>query len=260
MRRLRGLVVLCAVVLLTVRVGDAAGGAPPGAGVLVFAAASLQDVLADLATAAQQATGVRTRVSFAASSALARQIENGAPAELFISADNDWMDHLASRRLVRPETRTNLAGNRLVLVAPADRRIALTIGPGFPLATALGGGRLALANPDIVPAGKYAKAALTALGVWKGVAPRVAPAENVRGALMLVARGEAPLGIVYATDALIDKGVAVVGTFPADTHPPIAYPAALTPDATPQAAAFLQFLRSSTARVIFVRHGFTADR
>ena len=168
---------------------------------LIFAAASLQTAIDELAAPALRATGSRVRASYAASSALARQIENGAPADLFISADLEWMDYVADRRLIRAASRVNLLGNRLVLIAPEDRPSTLKIAPGFPLAAALGRDRLAVANPAAVPAGKYARAALTALGVWESVASKVAAAENVRAALMLVSRGEAPLGIVYRTDA-----------------------------------------------------------
>src|SRR5258705_7345500 len=162
----------------------------------------------------------------------ARQIESGAPADIFISADLDWMDYLAQRNLIKSATRSNFLGNTLVLVAPADSRVTLTIGRNFPLATALGGGRLALADPAAVPAGKYGKAALEALGGWSSVADKIAPAPDVRAALVLVARGETPLGIVYQTDAAADKAVKTVGTFPADTHPPIIYPIAITASST----------------------------
>jgi molybdate transport system substrate-binding protein len=225
--------------------------------VLVFAAASLQTALDELADPVARATGARITVSYAASSALARQIENGAPAGIFISADLDWMDYLAARKLIRPDSRGNLLGNRLVLIAPKGAAPALTIGRGFPLAAALGGDRLALANPDVVPAGKHAKAALTSLGVWDGVAGRIAAAENVRAALALVSRGEAPLGIVYRTDARVDPGVAIVDTFPESAHPPIVYPAALLPAASAEAARVLAFLKTPAALAVFQRHGFT---
>lgn len=226
--------------------------------VLVFAAASLRNALDDAVALYGRQGGGRVRVSYAASSTLARQIENGAPADIFISADRDWMDYLAARRLIRPKTRVDLLGNRLVLVAPADSRVTADIRPGFPLAALLGDGRLAMADPDSVPAGKYGKAALEALGVWQSVRDRIVRAENVRAALYFVDRGEAPLGIVYATDAAADKGVRIVGTFPPDSHPPIIYPAALTtashaPDA---AARFLAFLESPAARPAFTKQGF----
>jgi molybdate transport system substrate-binding protein len=230
------------------------GGARP---VTVFAAASLQTAFDALVPAAGQAAGVPVRVSYAASSALARQIESGAPADLFVSADLEWMDYLVSRNLVRAGTRVNLLGNTLVLIAPKGDAPALTIAPAFPLAAALGKGRLALADPDAVPAGKYARAALTSLGVWAAVAPRVAAAENVRAALALVARGETPLGIVYRTDAIAEPDVVVVGTFPATSHPPIVYPAALTTTASPAAARVLQFLQSEQAKRVYAAAGFS---
>jgi len=201
---------------------------------------------------------VPMKVSYAASSTLAKQIEHGAPADLFISADLDWMDYLAQRELIAAATRTNLLGNTLVLVAPADSTTALEIAPHFPLAAALGGGRLVTGDPAHVPVGLYAKAALQKLGVWDDVAPRLAPADSVRAALLLVARREAPLGIVYRTDALAEPRVKVIATFPADSHPPIVYPAAITAESkNPSAAALLAFLKSSAARRIFERHGFT---
>ena len=239
-------------------------GAAPSAArqprdILVFAAASLKTVLDELAEPCRQATGVGIRASYAASSTLAKQIEEGAPAELFISADVEWMDYLAERRLIKTDTRANLVGNDLVLVAPASRPVKLSIAPGFPLAAALGTGRLAVGDPAAVPAGLYAKAALTSLGVWDPVAPHLASAENVRAALLLVSRGEAPLGIVYRTDALVDPGVVIVDTFPETTHPPIVYPAALTTRASGFAARVLEYLRGPAARVVFAREGFRTD-
>lgn len=225
--------------------------------VLVFAAASLQTALDTLTAPARQATGVTMRVSYAASSALARQIENGAPADLFLSADLEWMDYLEARGLIRPGTRVTLLGNRLVLIGRRDRPLALTIAPGFPIARALGGDRLALADPEAVPAGRYARAALTSLGVWASVAGRIAAAENVRAALRLVALGEAPLGIVYHTDAIAEPAVRVLGAFPESSHPPIVYPAAPTSTAGPAAAPLLEFLRGAEARKVFVEQGFT---
>jgi len=228
--------------------------------VLVFAASSLQSALEELTEPAKRATGVRIGVSYAASSALARQIENGAPAGVFISADVDWMDYLADRRLIRTGSRLNLLGNRLVLIASKSRPVALTIAPRFALAAALGHDRLALADPASVPAGRYARAALTSLGVWDEVAGRVAPAENVRAALLLVSRGEAPLGIVYRTDALADPGVVIVDTFPASTHPPITYVAALTSTAPPAAQKVLDYLTTAAARAVFEKQGFMVSR
>lgn len=224
--------------------------------ITVFVAASLTDALGDVGKAYEAKTGNDAVFSFAASSALARQIEASGGADIFLSADTDWMDYLDKKGLIAPGSRTNLLGNHLVLVAPADDKTALTIAPHFDLLSALHGGRLAVADPASVPAGKYAKAALTALGVWDGVAGHLAQAENVRVALTYVAHGDAPLGIVYATDALADKGVRVVGTFPDNTHPAIVYPAALTKDAKPEARAFLDFLHSAQAQAIFAKDGF----
>jgi molybdate transport system substrate-binding protein len=261
----KGLAVLLALVVSVgafVRTPVAASALPPvppqrSGEVLVFAAASLQNVLDALVEPALRSTGVRMRISYAASSALARQIENGAPAGLFISADLDWMDYLAERKLVQAASRVNLAGNRLVLIAPRSQPVTLHIAAGFPLAATLGTNRLALANPDAVPAGRYAKAALTALRVWDSVAGKIAAAETVRAALILVARGEAQLGIVYATDAKVEPGVVVVDTFPDTLHPPIVYPAALLPGASGEAAKILEFLRSDAAHKEFLAQGFT---
>jgi molybdate transport system substrate-binding protein len=224
---------------------------------LVFAAASLKNALDDIDASYRKDTGKGVTVSFAASSALAKQIEAGAPADVFISADLDWMDYVAQRNLIKPATRSNFLGNTLVLVAPADSKVTLTIGRNFPLAAALGGGRLALADPGAVPAGKYGKAALEALGVWSSVADKIAPAPDVRAALVLVARGETPLGIVYQTDAAADKAVKTVGTFPADTHPPIIYPIAITASSThPDAQSYVAFLKSDAAKPAFEKQGF----
>jgi molybdate transport system substrate-binding protein len=237
-----------------------ATGAPAqaqGGDVVVFAAASLKNALDAVNAQWRKESGRKAVVSYAASSALARQIEQGAPAQLFISADLAWMDYLAQRNLIKPDTRSNLLGNRLVLIAPKDRSQPLEVKRGFDLAGRIGGGRLALANVDAVPAGRYAKAALAKLGVWESVAARTAQAENVRAALLLVSRGEAPVGIVYQTDAASDAGVAVIGAFPEDTHPPIVYPVALTAGATsPDAAALLGYLTSARAKPIFQAHGF----
>lgn len=226
---------------------------------LVLAAASLQESLTDAANAWAAKRHPKPVLSFAASSALARQVSAGAPADMFISADEEWMDDLAKKGLIQPRTRVSFLANRLVLVAPASRPAPrLAIRPGFPLAPSLGSGRLAMADPDAVPAGRYGKAALTRLGVWSAVEPKVARAENVRAALALVARGEAPFGIVYATDALASKDVRVVGTFPANSHAPITYPLALLRAATsPDAEGFRRFLLSREGKAIFIRHGFT---
>ena len=225
--------------------------------ILVFAAASLTDALQEASAAYEKAAHVKVKSSFDSSSVLARQIEAGAPADVFISADTTWMDYLQSRNLIQAASRKNLLGNQLVLIAPADSQIQLKIAPHFPLAAALGEGKLATGDPDSVPAGRYARSALTKLGVWDSVAPRLARAENVRVALLYVARGEAPLGIVYTSDALADRRVRVVDTFPADTHEPIVYPIALTTSAKSEAAAFVAYLAGPQGREIFIKYGFT---
>lgn len=226
--------------------------------VTVFAAASLKTALDDIGAEWSEETGNAATISYAGSSALARQIEEGAPADLFISADLDWMAYLAERDLIDRASERRLLGNRIVLVAPADSAVELAIAPGFDIASALGDGRLAMANVDAVPAGRYGKAALESLGVWDDVADKVAQTENVRAALQFVALGEAPLGIVYQTDATAEPGVRVVGTFPEDSHDPIVYPAALTAASDdPNAAAFLDYLQGDEARAIFGEQGFT---
>jgi molybdate transport system substrate-binding protein len=222
---------------------------------IVFAAASLKGSLDDVAGAYEARTGKQVRVSYGASSALARQIEAGAPAQLFISADTDWVDYLEKRQLARPP-RVNLLANDLVLIAPASSTVKLKIAPGFPLAAALGGGRLAVADPAGVPAGKYARAALEVLGVWPQVVAKLAPAESVRAALALVAREEAPLGIVYRTDALADYRVRIVDSFPRGTHPPIVYPLTALRGTGAEARAFAVFAASPEARAVWARYGF----
>jgi molybdate transport system substrate-binding protein len=192
---------------------------------------------------------------------MAKQIENGASADIFISADIDWMDYLAGSNLIRPETRLNFLGNKLVLIASAGSAPTLGIGPNFPLAQALGNGRLAIANPASVPAGKYGKAALEALGVWTSVEGRLAPAPDVRAALELVRRREAPLGIVYQTDAVGEQGVDIVGTFPASSHPPITYPLAVTAASTnPAAKSYIAFLQSDAIKPVLSLQGFVLLR
>jgi molybdate transport system substrate-binding protein len=223
----------------------------------VFAAASLTDSLKQVADAWRARTGKTVTLSFGASSTLARQIEQGAPADIFFSADTDWMDTLARGGHIAAASRKDLLGNRLVLVAAPGAKPAPPIAPGFALARALGDGRLAMADPASVPAGKYAKAALTALGVWDSVAPKVVNAENVRVALEYVARGEAPYGIVYATDAKIAPQVKLAGIFPESSHAPIIYPVALTTTAAPEASNFLAFLSGRQARVLFEKAGFS---
>jgi molybdate transport system substrate-binding protein len=226
--------------------------------VLVFAAASLKNALDDAAAQWQRETGKKAVASYAASNTLIKQIEQGAPADIFISADLDWMDYGQQKNLIKPETRSNLLSNRIVLVAPKDTNISVNVQPGFDLAGLLKGGRLAMGNVDAVPAGKYGKAALEKLGVWDSVKDKLAQAESVRAALVLVSRGEAPFGIVYQTDAASDPTLKIVGVFPENSHPPIIYPIALTKNSTnPDALAFLNYLRSPAARPAFERQGFT---
>lgn len=224
---------------------------------LVLAAASLQESMNSAADAWAAQHHDRPVISFAGSSALARQIEAGAPADLFVSADEDWMNAVAGKGLIVTVSRTSFLANRLVLIAPASSPKPITIKPGFPLALILGSGRLAMADAA-VPAGKYGEQALTVLGVWKAVAPKVARTDNVRSALALVERGAAPLGIVYATDAFATKAVKIVGVFPENTHPPITYPVAVL-KAAPSAGdaeAFRRFLTSNAGKAIFRRYGF----
>lgn len=223
--------------------------------VTVFAAASLKNAL-DEVGAEYARSGGEARFSYAASSAIARQIAQGAPADVYVSADNDWMNYLAQRKLIVPASRRDLLTNKLALIAPADSKAAIKIGRGMPLAKALGDGRLAIAGPD-VPAGKYAKASLANLGVWNSVSGKLAQAENVRSALQYVARGESPLGIVYDTDAKVEPKVRIVGLFPDNTHPPITYPAAVVASSkNPDSAKFLAFMSSPKAAAIFHKHGF----
>jgi molybdate transport system substrate-binding protein len=227
-------------------------------GLTIFAAASLKNGLDAVNTACEADVGGKATISYAASSALAKQIEQGAPADLFVSADLDWMAYLSEKNLTKKDTEVKLLGNSIVLVAPADSPAAADIAPGFDIAGLLGDGRLAMANVDAVPAGKYGKAALEKLGVWASVEGKVAQAENVRAALALVSTGEAPLGIVYQTDAKVDPKVKIVGTFPADSHPPIEYPAAVTAGADSAAApAFLKCMQSAKAKALFEEQGFT---
>jgi len=227
---------------------------------VVFAAASLKNALDEIASAWTKDTGKpKPRISYAASSALAKQIEQGAPADLFLSADTDWMDYVAKKDLIKADTRVNLLGNTIVLIAPKDSAAAVQVKQGFDLAKALSGGKLAMANVDAVPAGKYGKAALEKLGAWDGVKDKVAQAENVRAALLLVVRSEAALGIVYATDAAAaGSNVKIVGVFPEDSHPPIIYPAAVVKaEKSAEATPFLDYLKSAKARPAFEKQGFT---
>jgi len=224
----------------------------------VFAAASMKNALDDIDAAFTAKTGVKITASYAASSTLAKQIEQGAPADIFVSADTDWMDYAAARKTINEATRINLLGNSLVLIAPKDSKIGdVTIGAGFDLAKLAGDGRIATGDVSAVPVGKYAKAALQKLGAWQAAEPKFAMAESVRAALTLVARGEAALGIVYATDAQVEPGVKIIGTFPGDSHPPIVYPVAATTAAKPETFSYLSFLRSSAAKAIFERYGFS---
>jgi molybdate transport system substrate-binding protein len=226
--------------------------------IMVFAAASMKNALDGVNGAFSEQTGTKVTASYAASSALMKQIENGAPADVFLCADLDWMDYGAQRKLINNDTRVDLLGNRLVLIAPKESRIReATIGPGFDLAQLAGNGRIVTGDMRAVPVGKYAKAALENLGAWERARPKFAMTENVRAALTLVARGEAVLGIVYATDAKVEPNVKIVGVFPADSHPPIVYPVALTPAAGPEALQYLAFLRSRAAKAIFEAYGFT---
>jgi molybdate transport system substrate-binding protein len=227
-----------------------------GKSVTVFAASSLTDGLKEIAALYEARTGVKVTLSFGASSTIARQIDQGAGADVFVSADEDWMDFLQKQGRIVEATRHDLLGNRLVLIAPHGAA-PIAVAPHFDLWGALKGGRLAVGDPASVPAGKYARAALTSLGVWDSVSPRLAQAENVRVALQYVARGEAPLGIVYATDAKSENAVSVVGVFPAASHPPIVYPAALTRTAAAQAKDFLAFLEGPQSRAVFEKDGFT---
>jgi molybdate transport system substrate-binding protein len=222
----------------------------------VFAAASLKNALDDVDAAFAKSTGVKVAASYAASSTLAKQIEQGAPADVFASADLDWMDYARDKKLINDATRINLLGNRLVLIAPKDSR-HVAIGPGFDLAALAGDGRIVTGDVRAVPVGRYAKAALEKLGAWAKAEPKMAMAENVRAALVLVARGEAPLGIVYETDAKVEPNVKIVGRFPEDSHPPIVYPFAATVAAKPAAERYLAYLRSTAAKSVFERYGFT---
>lgn len=225
--------------------------------ITVFAAASMKNALDDIDAAYTARTGVKVTVSYAASSALAKQIEQGAPADVFISADTDWMDFAVSKKSINEATRVNLLGNTIVLIAPKDSRIDnVDIGAGFDIAKLAGDGRIATGDVKSVPAGKYAKAALEKLGAWQAAEAKFAMADSVRAALTLVARNEAALGIVYSTDAKVEPGVKIVGTFPADSHPAIIYSVAATMTAKPGTADYLAFLRSSAAKNILEKYGF----
>jgi molybdate transport system substrate-binding protein len=224
----------------------------------VFAAASMKNALDEVDAAYTAKTGVKISASYAASSVLAKQIEQGAPADIFVSADTDWMDYAISKKSINVPTRADLLGNSIVLIAPKDSKIGdVTIGQGFDLATLAGDGKIATGDVKSVPVGKYAQAALEKLGAWKAAESKFAMAESVRAALTLVARGEAVLGIVYSTDAKVEPGVKIVGTFPASSHPPIIYPVAATQSAKSEAADYLAFLKSSASRTIMEKYGFS---
>ena len=225
---------------------------------IVFAAASLKNALDDVNTAYTAKSGIKIAASYAASSALAKQIEQGAPADLFASADSDWMTYAIQKNTIKEGTRVDLLGNKLVLIAPKDSDVTtVSIGSGFDLARLVGDGKIATGDVQAVPVGKYAKAALEKLGSWNTAAPKFAMADNVRAALTLVARNEAAFGIVYETDARVEPGVKIVGAFPPDSYPPVVYPFALTVTAKPEAADYLGFVRSSSSKAIFEKYGFT---
>jgi molybdate transport system substrate-binding protein len=247
------LTALAAAITVLVIQADAAEEKP----ITVFAAASMKNALDEVNTLFTKQSGIKVVASYAASSSLMKQIEQGAPADVFLSADVDWMDYGIKHNLIKNRTREDLLGNRLVLIAPKDSKIgSVSIGPGFDLAALAGSGRIATGDVRAVPAGLYAKAALEELGIWSSVEPKIAMAENVRAALVLVARGEAPLGIVYETDAKVDPSVKIIGVFPEDSHPPIIYPVAMTKDAKSEAAKYLAFLTTPEAKAVFERYGF----
>jgi molybdate transport system substrate-binding protein len=249
--------VLAAIVAAVAVTGLPLAAAAQETSITVFAAASMKNALDEVDALFTKQSGIKIVASYAASSALMKQIEQGAPADVFLSADIDWMDYGVKHNLINTDTRQDLLGNRLVLIAPKDSKIGdVTIAPGFDLAGLAGSGRIATGDVRAVPAGLYAKAALEKLGIWSSVEPKLAMAENVRAALVLVARGEAPLGIVYETDAKIDPGVKIIGVFPEDSHPPIVYPVAMTKNAKPEAAQYLAFLTTPAAKAVFERYGF----
>ena len=252
MKRLSG--ILAALFVLA---GVALPAAAQDSAITVFAAASMKNALDDIDAAYTAKTGVKVTVSYGPSSGLAKQIEQGAPADVFISADTDWMDYAVAKKTINEPTRVNLLGNSIVLIAPKDSKVEnVNIGPGFDLSKLAGDGKIATGDVKSVPVGKYAKAALEKLGSWQAAEPKFAMADNVRAALLLVARNEAALGIVYSTDAKVEPGVKIVGTFPADSHPAIIYPVAATTTAKPAAAGYLAFLRSTAAKNILEKYGF----
>ena len=253
----RCFLVRCFLVLL-VALAAASPAAAQQPTLTVFAAASMKNALDEVDAAYAAKTHSQVSASYAASSALAKQLEQGAPADIFISADTDWMDYAAQKKSITEQSRVNLLGNKIVLIAPKDSKLGnVTIGQGFDLAKLAGDGRIATGDVAAVPVGKYAKAALEKLGAWDAAAAKFAMAENVRAALTLVARGEATLGIVYATDAKVEPGVKIIGTFPDGSYPPVVYPVAATVNAKAGAADYLSFLQSSAAKTIFERYGFS---
>jgi molybdate transport system substrate-binding protein len=238
--------------------GGFAVNAAETASVTIFAAASTTNAITDISKLFAEKNKAKVTHSFASSSTLAKQIEQGAPADVYLSANPKWMNYLAEKQSIEPQSRFDLLGNRIVLIAPASSTVKITVGPKFDLAKVLGNDKLAMGDPDHVPAGIYGKQALVKLGVWKDVEPKVARAKDVRAALALVERGEAPLGVVYATDAAITKKVKVVGVFPENSHPPIVYPVALVKGkGTPTAKSYLEFLKSSAAKTVFEKYGFS---
>jgi molybdate transport system substrate-binding protein len=253
MNRLAGLFLAFAVALAAIPTSAAA----QDKSLTIFAAASMKNALDEIDAAYTAKSGVKLTVSYAASSALAKQIEQGAPADVFISADTDWMDYATSKKAINESSRVNLLGNSIVLIAPKDSKIDnVGIASGFDLAKLAGDGRIATGDVKSVPVGKYAKAALAKLGAWQAAEPKFAMADSVRAALTLVARREAVLGIVYSTDAKVEPGVKIVGIFPADSHPAIVYPIAATTTAKPEASDYLAFLRSTVAKTILEKYGF----
>jgi molybdate transport system substrate-binding protein len=247
------LLVLTASSLIGLRAADAQDET-----LTVFAAASMKNALDDVNAAFTTKTSIKVVTSYAASSTLMKQIEQGAPADVFVSADLDWMDYGSQKKVIKDDTRVNLLGNRIVLIAPKESKLAnVNIGPGFDLAKLAADGRITTGDVASVPVGKYAKAALEKLGAWQAAAPKFAMAESVRAALALVARGEAVLGIVYETDAKVEPNVKIVGAFPEDSHPPVVYPVAATVTAKPDASAYLAFLRTQAAKSVFEKYGFT---
>jgi molybdate transport system substrate-binding protein len=224
----------------------------------VFAAASLKNALDDVNAAFTKASNIKVTASYAASSALAKQLESGAPADAYISADLKWMDYVAGKKLMKTDTRFNLLGNKLVLIAGKDSKLSnVQIGQGFDIAKLAGDGRIAVADTKAVPAGLYAKAALEKLGAWTAAEPKLAQAENVRATLAFVARGETPIGIVYETDAKVEPNVKIVGTFPDGSYPPVTYPAAATAHAKADTAKYLKFLHGAEAKAVFEKYGFS---